>query len=124
MTAATGWRLVPVEATEEMCRSFYETQFSPDDTPAGGLTRWATWEEARQFRAVQIQAGFRAMLSAAPQPGVTAEEVAHLIDPAAFVLDGRVHPQHYASRRAKAIKRAHAVISLISSNPTQKEQGA
>lgn len=55
-----------VMVTDDMCRAFYETQRSPNESPAGGFTRWASWEEARPFRAAQIEAGFRAMLAARP----------------------------------------------------------
>lgn len=54
--------------TDDMLRAFYEAQCPPGETPAGGFSRWATWEEARQNRAPEIRKCLAAMLSASPTP--------------------------------------------------------
>lgn len=67
---ADGWRLVPEEPTELMLRAGYEATHDPKATPAGGFTRWATWEEACEasgFREGWVKV-HRAMLAAAPPP--------------------------------------------------------
>lgn len=61
--------LVPVEWDDAMLRAFYEKRCPPDDTPAGSLTRWASWEEVRETEGPRIAACWKAALSAAPSSG-------------------------------------------------------
>lgn len=44
---------VPVEPTEAMLQAMYENRFPPNSNPAGGLTRWATWDEAKASLAAE-----------------------------------------------------------------------
>jgi len=55
------------DPTEPMLRAYYEAKRSPRDAPAGGFTRWATWEEARACEGFleKMRACHRAMIDAA-----------------------------------------------------------
>lgn len=55
--------------TDDMLRAFYEAQCPPGDTPLGGTTRWATWEEARPNRAPEIKKCLAAMIQVAIDEG-------------------------------------------------------
>jgi phosphopantetheinyl transferase (holo-ACP synthase) len=62
------------EITDDMLRAFYEAQCPPGDSPAGGLTRWAPWEEARINRAPEIRKCLAAMWAVKPaNPSPTIE---------------------------------------------------
>jgi hypothetical protein len=54
------------EITDDMLRAFYEAQCPPGDSPAGGFTRWAPWEEARVSRAPEIRKCIAAMMAVKP----------------------------------------------------------
>lgn len=52
------------EPTDAMLRASYEVTAPPNATPAGGLTRWATWEEVCEAEDIRDQkaAAFRAAI--------------------------------------------------------------
>lgn len=45
LIAAARPAVVSDEVVERMCRAHHETRRPAHETPAGGLTRWATWAE-------------------------------------------------------------------------------
>jgi hypothetical protein len=56
-----------MEPDEGQLRAGYEATHDPHATPAGGLTRWATWEEACEMEGWREERAraYRAMLKAA-----------------------------------------------------------
>lgn len=74
--------LVPVEWDDAMLRAFYDKRCPPDDTPAGGLTRWASWDDIKDSEGPRIAACWKAALSAAPSSGgvrYSASAMAHVL---------------------------------------------
>lgn len=55
-----------MEPDEGQLRAGYEATHDPHATPAGGLTRWATWEEACEMEGWREERAraYRAMLKA------------------------------------------------------------
>lgn len=52
------------EPDDDVLRAYYENQFPRADAPAGGFSRWATWDEARETQGPRIQAGLSAAIDA------------------------------------------------------------
>lgn len=116
----TRYVTVPVEPSEAMLRAMYENRFPPNSTPAGGFTRWATWEEARVVEIEPLTKGYRAMLAASPQPvvGDREAELARLIaeGDVRYVNENDV-PTSAEDNRAWAGFIARHVLASLASRP-------
>jgi len=97
-----------------LARIYYEATHPPHDTPAGGFTRWATWEEASQCGDVvaNIERGLRAVFASLSTP--PAQEPAAVVEALALELKlaaetfRRYETLHRAKDTAKGLAKATA----------------
>lgn len=63
--AKAALEAVAADPDDAMLRAFYEAGHPPGESPIGGFSTWATWDQSRSLVGPEIKKGLAAMIQAA-----------------------------------------------------------